>query len=342
MRWRRGRRAPVAFAHSSGGSLLSRQGNKRAYGPDANDPVRLVGQIAAVLSIGAGVLHISAAGDHTDIPLMFAGFILVAALQIGLGALLIWRPPSRFLIVAAIAMTLSSIGLWVLSRTSGLQFIGGEGVEPVGFKDGVTKLFEIATIPVLLLLLSRELPHVSVPPHLGNRALTVLGTACLALLPLGLLGAHSHPAHHQAMAMGSHDAHETSAEGHTHPDPEAAHSHSGQHDAESAQHAHDAAGDGTAGAHQHSDSVLASAPLGTTHHHGGTQTPAHSPRHHSGSHDGGHHERKHGGHSHDRHHGGHRGDHGHGDHGGGAEGEPAISVSYEPEPRVCVTAICFP
>jgi hypothetical protein len=316
--------------------LLSRQGNIRAYGPEASDPVRLVGQIAAVLSIGAGVLHISAAGDHSDMPLMLAGFLLVAALQIGLGALLISRPPSRLVIAAAIAMMLSSIGLWVLSRTTGLQFIGGEDVEPVGFKDGVTKLFELASIPALLLLMSRELEHVSLPPRLGTRALTVLGTACLALLPPALLlGQHTHHSHDEAMAMGLHDAHGKPAEvAHTHS--EASHPHGGDGVTKNAHHQHSA---GTGG-HQHSDVVRASAPVGSTHDHSGTQTPTHSPEHHPGdAHKGGHHDGKHGDGPHGKNHGG---GHGHGEHGEDPGNEDLISVSYAPEPSVCVTGICLP
>jgi hypothetical protein len=320
--------------------LLSRQGNKRAYGPDASDPVRLVGQIAAVLSIGAGVIHISAAGDHSDIPVMLAGFMLVAVLQIGLGALLISRPPSRLLIAAAIAMTLSSIGLWVVSRTVGLPFEGGDA-EPVGFKDGVTKLFEIASIPALLLLLTPDLARVSVPPRLGNRAITMLGAACLALMPPALLLGGHHHSHGEGAAMAMHDAGTELA----HSGSDSGHSHGGGRDAELGHHAHSSSGHGTSvsagGGHQHSDTVLASAPLGTTHHHSAAPTPSDPHTHHAGGDErSGHHERKHGGHPHDEHRGG--GHSGHGDHGGGSEAEPAVSVGYEPEPSVCVTNICVP
>jgi hypothetical protein len=294
------------------------------------------------------VIHISAAGDHTDLPVMFAGFMVVAVLQIGLGALLISRPPSRLVIAAAIAMTVSSIGLWVLSRTTGIPFIPGGHQEPVGFKDGVTKLFEIASIPALLLMLSKDLARVSVPPRLGTRAITVLGTACLALLPPALLlGGHTHPSHDQAMAMGIHDAHGKATEL-AHNGSGAGHAHGGADATEPAHHAHGGAahdsGTPAAAGHDHSDVVLASAPLGSAHHHSETQTPSHSPTHHSGDSDNAaHHHRKHGDRPHDEHHGsGHGGGHGHGDHGEDPGSEDAITVSYAPEPSVCVTGICFP
>jgi hypothetical protein len=306
-----------------------------AYGPDSRDARRLVAELAAILSFGAGVIHISAAGDHAELPVMFAAFLLVAALQIALGVILLRRPPSRLIIVAAVAMALSSIGLWVLSRTVGLSFIAGEDVEPVGFKDGITKLLEIASIPALLLLLSSDLEHVSVPPRLGRHAVTMLGAVCLALMPPALLlGEAENHSPSEAMEMALHDAHEGTAHAGS---PSSDHPHG-----ESAvRHAHQTHESGThhttttaAGGHDHT--VLASAPLGVTHEHGAAGTPGdHADQHGEDRHQGGKHRNHHGG----KHHGG---DHGHGDH-EPPEAEPAVSISYEPEPSVCVGGtLCVP
>jgi hypothetical protein len=319
--------------------VLSRQGNTRAYGPDSRDAARLVGEVAAILSFGAGVIHISAAGDHTELPVMFAGFMLVAALQIALGVLLLRRPPSRLIIAAAVAMTLSSIGLWVVSRTAGLPFIEGGHIEPIGFKDGVTKLLEIATIPMLLLLLSSDLARLSLPSRrLGGQTRAAVGTACAALLvPALLLGGGTQHSHRQAVALGIHDAHDGSAAA-AHADGEHGGAAHGQrsHDAGSADHEH--AATGTAGHH----TLLASAPLGATHEHGAAGTPGDHPTHHSDQHGEDRHQGgKHRDHPGDRHHGGNH-DHGHGGEDERPGAEPAISVSYEPEPSVCVASICLP
>jgi hypothetical protein len=322
--------------------LLSRQGNTRAYGPDASDPVRLVGQIAAVLSIAAGVIHISAAGDHTSLPVMFAGFMVIAVLQIALGALLLSRPPSRLVIWGAIVMTLGSIGLWLLSRTAGIPYLPDGHVEPVGFKDSICKLFELASIPALLLLLSRDLGRVSVPPKLGGRTLTGLGACCLALMPPALLLGEGTPqSHNHAAALGLHDAHEGLAHAGS---PSSHHTHGDS----AVQHTHETHGSGshhssTTAAVGHDHTVLAGAPLGTAHHHSATQTTGHT--HHSDEHTAGgdHHQGEHRDHSSHKHHGGeHGGGHGHGGH-EPPEAEPAISVSYEPEPRICVSGtLCIP
>lgn len=325
--------------------MLSRQGNKRAYGPDSRDAVRLVGEVAAILSISAGVIHISAAGDHTELPVMFTGFVLVAALQIALGALLLRRPPSRLIIAAAVAMTLSSIGLWVLSRTAGLPFIQGGHLEPVGFKDGITKLLEIASIPMLLLLLSRDLARVSLPSRrLGGQTRAAVGTTCAILLvPALLLGGGTQHSHRQALALGIHDAHDGSDTA-AHGDSTAAHTdeeHSGE---EHGERTHGASGNGHAhpsnGAGHHT--LLASAPLGATHEHGAAGTPGDAPTHHADEHGGDRHQGgKHPDDADGKHHGGNH-DHGHGEH-ESPDAEPAISVTYEPEPSVCIGgALCVP
>lgn len=313
------------------------QGNTHAYVPDASDPVRLVAQVAAVLSIGAGVLHVSAAGDHTQLPVMFAGFMLVAILQIALGVLLLRRPLSRVLFAGAVAMMLSSIGLWVLSRTAGLPFIEGGHLEPIGFKDGVTKLFELASIPALLLLLSPDLSRVSVPPRFGSHALAIMGAGCFALMtPALLLGGGEQHSHAEAVALGIHEHDDASGDSHhlTADGSKSAHRHAND-DAHSDAHGHGDSAHSEAG-HVHTE--LASTTLGASHQHSsaGGHTHSGAPGHGGGSHHRGHH--RDGG---KQHHGGHGG-HGHGDHGEGSEPEPAVSITYEPEPRICVASVCVP
>ena len=319
------------------------------HGRDSSDAVRLVGTVAAILSIGAGVIHVSAAGDHTNLPVMFAGFLVVAALQVTLGALLLWRRPTRWLIVAGVALMVGSIGAWLMSRTQGLPFLEDGHTEPVGFKDGVTVLFELASIPALLLLLSRDLARVSLPsPRLETQALTALGVGCLALMiPALILEGGGHHSHEQAVALGIHADDHGEGEEIAHADTK-----SHQDDPGSGHHATKTDKKG-AGAHRHADSAnksgghhsgveLAAAPLGTDHEHNGAGEPKDSPQHHDDGDGGG---KKGGGH----HRGGEhrRGrpdrDHGHGDHEGEEPGDEApISVSYEPQPRVCIGTVCVP
>ena len=327
------------------------------HGRDSTDAVRLVATVAGILTIGAGVIHISAAGDHTSLPVMFAGFMIVAALQIAVGALLVSRRPSRLLIIAALGLTLGSIGAWLLSRTSGLPFLEGGHQEPIGFKDGVTKLFELGSIPAFLLLLSRDLARMSLPsPRLGSQTLAVLGSACFVLLiPALLLGGGTHHSHAEAVALGIHGAEH--GEGDVHPLAQAHDGSSKQHDG--GEHRvkdrdHNHAGSANAsGQLEHAGHQFASAPLSDPgHQHAGGHSPGSAPNHHAGGKDRDHsggqrHETHRDGDQHPNHRSG--GEHGHGEHegghgGGGSDDDEPITISYEPSPSVCIAAanVCVP
>ena len=331
---------------------MSGQGN-------SSGAVRLVAEIAAVLSIGAGVIHVSAAGDHTNLPVMLAGFVVVATLQVALGALLLTRAPSRPLIAAGLALMVGSIGVWVVSRTAGLPFLEDGHTEPVGFKDGITVLFEAASIPALLLLLSPDLARASVPPRFASQTLAALGVACFALLPPALLlDGGGHHSHEQAVELGIHEDDHGGSDALAHVGPDASHT-----DGDEGHHAKgkdgkkqgDTHGHGKSakdGGHGHSDVELAGTPLGSSHaHRGGSDD---SPSHHGNENDGadngggqdhrGHRDGdKHDGDKHDgdNHRGGGHGDGEHGG-GGGSEGDEPFRLTYEPEPSVCVGDVCFP
>ena len=321
------------------------------YGQELTDAARLVARVAAVLSIGAGVIHVSAAGDHTNLPVMFAGFLAVAVLQVALGALLLWRRPSRLLVTAALLLMVGSVGVWLLSRTSGLPFLEDGHQEAVGFKDGTTVLFELASIPPLLLLLSRDLAQATLPsPRLAHQTSSLVGVACFALMvPALMLGGGGHHSHEQAVELGLHSDDHGEGE-------ELAHAGTQSHgrDTETRHHAkkkgdsdgHAHAGGAKSSSGHHSGTQLASAPLGGSHGHGGSGGDGDAPRHDGGEHDAGG-ERDHNDGQHRRNRPGRDHGPGHGNHDGEGEGdqpgdEPPISLTYEPQPSVCVSGLCVP
>jgi hypothetical protein len=155
---------------------------------------------------------------------------------VALGGLLLWRRPSGLLLVAALGLMLGSVGIWLQSRTMGLPFLPGGHIEPIGFKDGVTVLFELASVPGLLLLLSPDLQGVRLPsPRLGAQAIAGIGSAAFLLfVPALMLGGGEHHSHEQAVAMGIHE------DGHAHGGEELA-------SADAGGHQHGGAAGGTAG-----------------------------------------------------------------------------------------------
>jgi hypothetical protein len=315
----------------------------------ATDAAWLVARLTAILAIAAGVIHISAAGDHSNLPVMLAGFLVVAALQVLLGIVLLTRRPSRLVLAGAIALTVGSVAVWLVSRTSGLPFLEDGHMEPVGVKDGVCVLFELATLPGLLLLLSAELPRVTLPSaRLGTRALSAVATATFALMvPALLLEGGEHHTHKEAVALGIH-GHTDEA---THD--EAAHAERGHTPQE---HASTARGDHRAGGHaarsEHSPSHAAAGHTqlaSLTHSHGGTHGAGASPvgaHHPSEGHDQARrhstpHKRRHAGHrdggrKHDRGEHPSGGHGGHGDHSEPPADEPTLCLVSLSEIDVCV------
>ena len=175
----------------------------RPHGTGLDGGARLISALVGTLLVGSALLHVSAAGDHTNLPVMLAGFLVVATLQAGLGGLLLFRRPGRLLLAAGLALTLGSLAVWLVSRTAGLPFLPGGHMEPIGFKDGVTVLFEVATVPMLAILWSAELDSVRFPsPRLGTQAVAVLGSGVFALfIPALVLGGGEH---HSAGELAGH------------------------------------------------------------------------------------------------------------------------------------------
>jgi hypothetical protein len=204
-------------------------------GATLRDAGRLIATCTAICSFAAGTIHVSAAADHTNLPVMMAGFLVVATLQVAFGGLLLWRRPNRLILLGAFAMMASSIGLWVLSRTEGLPFLPGGHMEPIGFKDGITVVLELATLPGILLLMSRELQSLALPSHrLGTQTVSAVGTfAFLLMVPALMLGGGEHHSHDEMVAAGEHshghdDGTQTASTGHGHGDAghgSAAHGH---------------------------------------------------------------------------------------------------------------------
>ena len=102
--------------------------------------------IAALAAMGS-LVHIGAAVDHfAEFPPYTAVFSLLAAFQIGWGALLL-RSTSNRLLLAGCAFNLAVIGLWLVSRTVGVPVAPRAWVpESVGVADLVETASEIVVV----------------------------------------------------------------------------------------------------------------------------------------------------------------------------------------------------
>lgn len=148
----------------------------------------------ALASLGAGLIHFSAAPDHASWPL-HVGFFVAAGVAQVLWAALVLRRASRPVLSVGAAGNLALVGVWLLSRTSGIGFApGAETVEPVGFKDAVAVFLELSVAAGvgLLAVLPREGRELLLPKGRAAVGAVVAGVALMTAAGLGLAPPYGH------------------------------------------------------------------------------------------------------------------------------------------------------
>jgi hypothetical protein len=180
--------------------------------------------VVGVLAAGAGVLHLLAARDHIEHPLVSAFFACLAVAQIGWAAAVVWHR-SQIVLTAGIAGNLAVVAIWVFSRTTGIPFLDATSdAEQIGIADAVATLFELTSVAGAALLLS--LPGAALTALLARpRAQRMIaGTGAVALLltvPAFVTETHGHAHGHDdtqvlASAAHPHDAATTAVDDHAH------------------------------------------------------------------------------------------------------------------------------
>jgi hypothetical protein len=150
--------------------------------------------LACALAWAASLIHFAAAIEHVEEFVLFSVFFaLLASAQLAWGILL-YRSPTRRVLVAGAAMSLTVVALWLVSRSVGLPIGPAAGApEPVGTLDSIVTADEL----VIALLMGFRLQ----PMRAGLlascfRQLTTaagLGLLLLSSLVLMLAGDPGHP-----------------------------------------------------------------------------------------------------------------------------------------------------
>lgn len=135
-------------------------------------------RVAALFSLGCGIIHGAVTQLHFDEYTPFGWFfLLVTVFQLAWGLLILFRPASRWLVLGAV-VSLAVATVWLWSRTVGIPFGPHAGeAEAVGVRDGFSTVFEVAMVAVLALVLSRR-GRTIVP---ARRAAVVLAVATAAI-----------------------------------------------------------------------------------------------------------------------------------------------------------------
>lgn len=172
--------------------------------------------VGGAASLGAGAIHAAAIGVHSEHRQAVVAFTLVAAVQLGLGAVALARP-GRLLLTLGSMANVAIVGGWIMAKTSGISFIDGLGeAESPQLADSLAAGLAI----VAVLAITAHLVG------LGSLALTrsplLTGTAAIAVAALavpGMLsaGSHSHAGGHEdgvTTAAHGHGEGATAADGH--------------------------------------------------------------------------------------------------------------------------------
>ncbi len=151
--------------------------------------------VAGAASLGAGAIHAAAIGVHSEHRQAVITFTVIAAVQLGWGALLLARP-GRWLVALGALANIGVIGGWVLAKSRGISFIDGfERSEAIQTADAMAAgLAVVAVVAALAQLLRLGGAHLARSPLLtGGSAVLV---AALAVPGMLSAGSHSHAGGH--------------------------------------------------------------------------------------------------------------------------------------------------
>ena len=163
--------------------------------------------VAAMASIGAGVIHAAAIGVHSEHKQAVVAFTVVAAVQLvwGIGVLL---TSNRWVVLAGAVANTACFAGWVMAKTSGISFVDGLDVaEGVQFADfAAAMLAAVAVIGAIAAVI-----HNGRPTSLGQQSLLISAVVVTLVTVPAMVSAGSHTHAHGA-AGHSHGG----SAGHTH------------------------------------------------------------------------------------------------------------------------------
>jgi hypothetical protein len=166
--------------------------------------------VAGGASLGAGAVHAAAIGVHSEHHQAVVAFTVVAAIQLGWGAVALARPGRILLALGGLANAGIFAG-WVVAKANGISFIDGLDVkEPIQTADGLAAgLAAVAVIATMAALLGLGARHLSRSPLLtGGTAVLVAALAVPGMLAAGThVHSHDEAAHtHETGAAHDHTA----------------------------------------------------------------------------------------------------------------------------------------
>jgi hypothetical protein len=161
---------------------------------------------AALATAGAGVLHLDAAGDHTEHWHIAGFFVTVAVVQLLWAAAVARRTFDRRVFVAGLAFDLAVLVVWVVSRAVGLPdwIPDAGGVEALGWKDATASGLALVAIAAggMVLTMPATAAGALLAPRTGERILRAMAVAALVVTVPATLASHEHGDHEHGEVDG--------------------------------------------------------------------------------------------------------------------------------------------
>ena len=153
-------------------------------------------------SLAAGAVHAAAIGTHSEHRQAMVAFTIVAAIQLGFGALALAKPGRLLLALGGFANAML-LGGFVLAKANGIWFIDGlDTKERLQTADGVAAVLAV----VIVLAVAAALLHLGDRRIAGHPLLTggtAVVVAALAIPGMLTAGTHAHAAGHDTHAAAT-------------------------------------------------------------------------------------------------------------------------------------------
>jgi hypothetical protein len=204
----------MTLAVPSDGEIVEPTFAESAAGSAGQSTTRVPGlTIAAMTSIGAGVIHAAAAGVHAEHPQLARLFILCSVAQVGAGLMALARR-SRWVAVPLLVINAVAVGAWLATRITGISWIAGLEVrEAPQFADTACALLAAASVGCALgaLMVGRRR---SAAPRLLFPALAITALTIPAMLSSGThVHSHTHTTVAGAVVVDESQPHTHTADG---------------------------------------------------------------------------------------------------------------------------------
>ncbi|MGQ0625667.1 MAG: hypothetical protein ACT4PP_13600 [Sporichthyaceae bacterium] len=155
--------------------------------------------VAALASVGAGIIHAAVTPEHTNWWASVAFFVTLALFQLGWGGYVVLRKPTPLVLLLGAAVNLAALATWTVSRISGMPFGPHQGVaEPAARADIIASVLGVL-VAVGALSIARDWRPRSL---LTMRPALSAGAGGLAISALSLVALTGVSGHGHAIGEG--------------------------------------------------------------------------------------------------------------------------------------------